>query len=391
MRNMLGSAFLSLGFRPFFLAAGTWALVAIVLWVCVLQGDLVLPTRFAPVAWHVHEMLFGFVMAAVAGFLLTAIPNWTGRPPVAGWRLGGLLGLWALGRVVCLVSAWLPAWVSVAGDMAFPVALTLVATREIVAARNWRNLLVMAPVGLFGLANLLMHIEAMDANVATGLGWRIGLVAALILISIIAGRIVPAFTRNWSVKRGSKIQPPQHGWLDRVALGVLHTGLVAWAIWPDARLPGFGLIAGGALHGWRLVRWRGFATGAEPLLAILHVAYAWLVVGVVLLGVSRLDSAVPVTAAVHALTAGAIATMILAMMTRVSLGHSGRALTAGRSTVAIYALGILAALTRVGAAFAGDRTMTFAIVAAVFWIAAFAIFLVVYGRIFLTTVRRGPQ
>ena len=391
MRNMLGPAFLSLGFRPFFLAAGTWALVAIVLWVCVLQGDLVLPTRFAPVAWHVHEMLFGFAMAAVAGFLLTAIPNWTGRPPVAGWRLGGLLGLWALGRVVCLVSAWMPAWVSVAGDMAFPVALTLVATREIVAARNWRNLMPMAPVGLFGLANLLMHIEAMDANVATGLGWRIGLVAALILISIIAGRIVPAFTRNWLVKRGPQIPPLQHGWLDRVALGVLHIGLVAWAIWPDARLPGFVLIAGGALHGWRLVRWRGFATGAEPLLAILHVAYAWLVVGVVLLGVSRLDSAVPVTAAVHALTAGAIATMILAMMTRVSLGHSGRALTAGRTTVAIYGLGILAALTRVGAAFAGDRTMTLAIVAAVFWIAAFAVFLVVYGRIFLTTVRRGPQ
>ena len=388
MRFMPGPAFLSLGFRPFFLAAGTWSLVAIVLWVCVLQGNIVLPTRFAPVAWHVHEMLFGFAMAAVAGFLLTAIPNWTSRPPVAGWRLGGLLGLWALGRVVCLVSAWMPAWVSVAGDMALPVALTLAATREIVAARNWRNLAPMAAVCLFGLANLLMHIEAMDANVATGLGWRIGLVAALILISIIAGRIVPAFTRNWLVKRGPQIPPLQHGWLDRVALGVLHTGLVAWAIWPDARPPGFLLIAGGALHGWRLVRWRGLATGAEPLVAILHIAYAWLVVGVVLLGVSRLDAAVPVTAAIHALTAGAIATMILAMMTRVSLGHSGRALTAGRSTVAIYALGILAAMTRTGAAFAGDRTMTFVIAAAVFWIAAFAIFLIVYGRIFLITVRR---
>jgi uncharacterized protein involved in response to NO len=152
---------------------------------------------------------------------------------------------------------------------------------------------------------------------------------------------------------------------------VLHTGLVAWAIWPDARPPGFLLIAGGALHGWRLVRWHGFATGAEPLLAILHIAYAWLVVGMVLLGVSRLDSVVPVTAAIHALTAGAIATMILAMMTRVSLGHSGRALTAGRTTVAIYGLGHLAALTRAGAAFAG--------------------FLVVYGRIVLTPVKRGTQ
>lgn len=387
------SAFLSIGLRPFFLAAGIWAAAALALWICMLNGALYLPSRFDPMAWHIHEMLFGFVMATVAGFLLTAIPNWTGRRPVDGWRLAGLLGLWGLGRAACLVSADLPAGAALAADLSFPLVLLAVVAWEIVAARNWRNLMILVPVGLFGAANLLMHLEAMSVDVPPGLGWRLGLMAALVLISVIAGRIVPAFTRNWLVRRNGPDAGPRSGpaapaWVDRAALGVLHTGLLGWAIWPDLAPLGYLLIAGGVLNLWRLARWRGAATLAEPLLLILHVGYAWLGAGVILLGLSLLLPSVPLSAAIHALTAGAIATMTLAVMTRATRGHTGRALTAGPETVAIYGLVTLAALTRVAAAWAGSGLMTWLIVSAACWIGAFALFCIVYGQMLLTPARQ---
>ena len=379
--------FFSVGFRPFFLAAGAWSAIALAVWVCMLNGAFILPTRFTPIAWHIHEMLFGFVMATVAGFLLTAIPNWTGRPPVRGWTLGLLAGFWSLGRVACLLSGLGPAWWSIAADMTFPAALLVVVAREVVAARNWRNLPIVLPVALFGIANLLMHLEAASIAVPPDLGWRLGLAAPLILISAIGGRIVPAFTRNWLAGRGNRLAlriPTGHGWVDRAALGVLHAGLIAWTFFPAAGPLGYLLIAGGALNFLRLARWQGAASAAEPLLLILHVGYGWLALGVALLGVSLLVPAVPLPAAIHALTAGAIATMTLAVMTRATLGHTGRSLMASRSTVVIYMLITLAALTRIGAAWVSAAFMPLLVWSALCWIAAFGLFSVVYGRMLLT-------
>ena len=175
---------------------------------------LQLPTRFDPLAWHIHEMLFGFVMAAVAGFLLTAIPNWTGRLPVRGRPLAMLAGLWLLGRIACLISADLPAWLAIVADLSFPVALLAVAAREIIAGRNWRNLPMTAPLGIFIIADLLMHLESLDIAVPVGLGWRLGLAAPILLISVIGGRIIPSFTRNWLSKRHSA-RLPAAPWRDR--------------------------------------------------------------------------------------------------------------------------------------------------------------------------------
>lgn len=385
------SVFLGVGLRPFFLAAGLWAAVALAMWIAMLNGQISLPSRFDPLDWHIHEMLFGFVMATVAGFLLTAIPNWTGRQPVHGWLLGGLAGLWLLGRVVCLVSDWMPGWVSVAADLSFPVALAGVVAREIVAARNWRNLMIVAPVTLFGVANLLMHLQAAGVDVPPGVGWRLGLIAALILISVIGGRIVPAFTRNWLMARGKRGNdlPAAPGWVDRAALGALHAGLLVWALLPDLHPLGWLLIGAAALNALRLARWRGIATGAEPLLAVLHVGYAWLVLGVALLGIALLVPSFPRSAAIHALTAGAIATTILAVMTRATLGHTGRRLTAGAATVAIYGLILVASLLRVAAAWAGGDAMPLLIAASIAWTAAFGLFAVVYGPMLVG--RRQPQ
>ena len=374
---------LTQGFRPFFLAAGLWSATTLALWITMLMTGIELPSRFDPLAWHIHEMLFGFVMAAIAGFLLTAVPNWTKRLPVSGAPLAVLAGLWLLGRVACLVSARLPDWLAIAADLAFPVALATVVAREIVAGRNWRNLPMTAPIAVLGIANLLMHLEAADISVPAGLGWRLGLAAIIVLVSVVAGRIVPSFTRNWLAKRPDAALPASPGWIDRAALGLLHAGLFGWAAFPDFRPVGALLLAGAVLNARRLLRWRGGATLAEPLLFILHVGYGWLVLGAALLGLATLGSGVPTSAAIHALTAGAVGTMVLAVMTRATRGHTGQALSADHVTVAIYVLVNLAALTRVAAVFAEAWTVPLLAASAAFWIAAFTLFVFLYGPLLM--------
>jgi NnrS protein len=228
-----------------------------------------LPSRFDPLSWHNHEMLFGFVMAAIAGFILTAIPNWTGRLPVSGLPLAALAGLWLLGRIACLNSALMPAWLAIATNLSFPVLLVAVIAREIIVAKNWRNLPLVAPVTFLGIANLLMHLEADGVAVPSGLGWRLGLAATIVLISVVAGRILPSFTRNWLAKRLDIDLPAGNEWIDRAALSILHIGLFSWALFPAFRAVGALLLLGAAFNLWRLLRWHGSATVAEPLLLIL--------------------------------------------------------------------------------------------------------------------------
>jgi uncharacterized protein involved in response to NO len=367
---------LTAAFRPFFLAAAAWAMLAMAGWLPMLSGELTLPSRFDPLSWHIHEMLFGFVMAAIGGFLLTAIPNWTGRASVAGAPLVVLTGLWLLGRVVCLFSAYIAGWLVVAADLAFPVALEAVAARELIAAGNRRNYPLLAPVPILAIANLLMHLQS-------PLGWRLAIALVIVLISVIGGRIVPAFTRNWLNARGIAPVPPSADMLDRVALGMLHAGMIAWAFLPNWQPVGLLLLIAAALNLTRLVRWRGVATFEEPLLSILHVGYLWLVAGVALLGLSLVINAVPLAAAVHALTAGAMGTMSVAVMTRATLGHTGRVLRADKVTLVIYALVSASALLRISAAWAVDGQMDLYQVAALAWVGAFALFIAEYGPMLL--------
>jgi uncharacterized protein involved in response to NO len=371
------------GFRPFFLAAGLWAAIALTLWICLLTEGRSLPSRFDPITWHIHEMLFGFVMAAIAGFLLTAIPNWTRRLPISGAPLAGLAALWLVGRITCLISALLPPVIDVAADLAFPVVLLAVASREIIAGRNWRNLAMTAPVTVLGIANLLMHLETLGVNVPANIGWRLGLAAVIVLVSAVAGRIVPSFTRNWLVKQHATDLPGPHGRVDRVALGSLHLSIIAWAIIPDVKLVGIALLIAAALNAWRMIRWHGAATLAEPLLSILHFGYLWLVFGTALLGFATLDWNVPLSAAIHALTVGAISTMILAVMTRATRGHSGYDLVADRMTILIYALINAAAIIRIMAALDIGPLMPLLLASASLWVAAFILFTWHYGRMLL--------
>lgn len=379
----------SWGFRPFFLACALWAVLALAAWIDLYLGGGALPSRFDPLSWHIHEMLFGFIMAAVAGFMLTAIPNWTGRAPVKGGRLAALAGLWLLGRVACLFSAALPLWLTAAVDLAFPLAICIVAARELIAARNWRNLAMPVPVAVLGIANLLMYLELAGRDIPAGLGWRLAMVAVLALVSAVGGRIIPTFTRNWLAKRNVTSLPPPHGKLDRFALATLHTGLLGWAFFPAARLVGVILLAAAVLVLWQLARWRGLKTFAEPLVAILHLGYAWLAIGAALLGASLLTPAVPPSAAIHALTVGAMSTMVLGVMTRATRGHTGRTLSADRATVVIYILIFVASVTRVLAACLADLSVALLSVSATFWIAGFALFVLRYAAMLIGPEKRG--
>ena len=380
--------FLSYGFRPFFLAAAGWSAIAIGLWIAMLTAGLRLPTRFDPLSWHIHEMLFGFVLAAVAGFLLTAIPSWTGRSPVSGALLGSLVGLWLLARIDAMVCDWIAPWLAITLDVAFPLALAAVVAREILAARNRRNYPLIAPVVVLGAANLLMDLGLEGFGVLASYGWRLALAAILILVSVIGGRIVPAFTRNWLTSRRKGSLPSPAGMIDRASLGVLHAALLVWVFLPTGSITGFVLLSGAALNLWRLLRWRGAQTRSEPLLLILHIGYGWLVLGVAALGVATRDARFPLSAAIHALTAGTIGIMILAVMTRVTRGHTGRELAADIATNVIYGLVILAAAVRVTAALEGDAR-SLLLTSAALWIGAFGLFVVRYAPLALRP--RGAQ
>lgn len=380
LRQNEWSALLSLGFRPFFLVAGIWSALALALWILMLLSGFAVPSRFDPLTWYIHEMLFGYVGAAIAGFLLTAIPNWTGRTPLRGKPLACLVAFWLVGRITCLFSAFVPLWLAAALDIVFPAALFSVVARDIVAARNWRNLLLPMPVALLCIADLLMFLENGGFNVPQGLGWRLGLATIVILLSVIGTRIVPVFTRNWLLAHGIAAPLATHGLLDRAALGVLHGGLIGWAFAPSEPIFGVVLILAAALNLVRVVHWRGHRARSDPLLLILHVGYLWIVIGAALLGAALLDAALPLAAGIHAFTAGAMSTMILAVMTRVSLAHTGRLLEADGLTTSLYLMIIVAAVTRIAAAFlGGELQMPLLVFSAILWIASFATFVGRYG------------
>ncbi len=371
------------GFRPFFLAAGLWSALSIGVWLAQIHWGLVVPSVFYPEAWHAHEMLFGYAVAAVAGFLLTAVPNWTGRPPVSGALLALLVALWTIGRVGMASSALISTAFAAAADVAFLVALWIIVLREILAGGNRRNLPVAGLVGVLAFGNLLIHLEYLDFAETAGLGLRLSIAVILLLITLIGGRIVPSFTRNWLKSRGEQVLPSPFGRLDRVTLVVSALAGVSWSFAPEAAVTGIALVCAGAFNGLRLARWRGQRTLGEPLVWVLHLGYAWLAAGLLLLALSVLWPALPPSAALHALTSGAVGTMTLAVMTRATLGHTGRPLSAGPSTAAIYLLASGAGVLRVVSALSGSAELAVLTLSGVLWVLAFALFVAVYGPLLI--------
>jgi uncharacterized protein involved in response to NO len=373
---------LSAGFRTFFPAAGLWACLAMLLWALMLHGVLALPSAFHPVVWHLHELLFGFVAAAIAGFLLTAIPNWTGRPALSGAPIGVLFLLWLLGRVAVATSAWIGPALAMVADLAFLLALAAFVARELLAAGSRRNLPVVAVLALLIVANALIHAGVYLGPAWVAAGERLAIAVIVALISLIGGRIIPNFTGNWLRKRRAPALPPAAGRFDVVVLVAGILALLVWVIAGLTQAVGVALLIAGLLHAVRLARWRAQDTLAEPLLWILHLGYAWLVAGLLMLGWAAWMPQLASTA-IHVLTAGAMGTMIAAVMTRASLGHTGQPLTAGAGTIAVYLLVTFAAVTRIAAPFLGMMRGPALDLAATAWIAAFALFVVLYAPLYL--------
>jgi uncharacterized protein involved in response to NO len=382
-----GPALLSYGFRPFFLGAAIWACVAMILWILAITGEVEVGGSYGAVAWHAHEMLFGFGTAVVAGFLLTAVPNWTGRLPVSGRPLLALVLLWCAGRAVMLWPDLAGLAVTAAIDAAFPLAMLGVCLREVIAGRKWADLKVVAGLAVVSLADICFHGEVI---VTGGLDHapRLTLSAYTMMIVIVGGRMLPSFTRNWLARQGRTDFPAPYDRFDRAAILLTLPALVLWVALPDAWATAVAGALAASLHGIRLARWRGPATASEPLLLILHIAYALVpgaFVGIALAALGVIDQ----SAATHVLTVGTVAVMMLAVMTRATRGHTGQVLTASPRTCASYACLMLCAFVRPAASLLPATAYALYPLAALLWIAAFALYLQEYGPM-LVRQRRQP-
>src|SRR5947207_3340020 len=269
-----GWPLLASGFRPFFLVGSIYAGLAVLVWLPVFYGELTLTSVFAPRDWHVHEMLYGYLPAVVTGFLFTAIPNWTGRLPIQGRPLLALVLVWIAGRFGVTFSAetgWLAAMLI---DASFLLLVAAAAAREIMAGRNWKNLGVVMLVLVLLAGNVAFHLEAHFRGLAD-LGIKIGIAVVVLLISLIGGRIIPSFTRNWLVRENPGRLPAPFGRFDMIVVAISAPALLSWVVDASGLLAGAALALTGLLHLVRLGRWAGDRTGRERLLLILHVGYAF--------------------------------------------------------------------------------------------------------------------
>ena len=383
--------FWSEGLRPFFLLGAAFAALSIPLWVLLVSGTVDLPLRGGLLAWHMHEALFGFITAAIAGFLTTAIPQWTGQKPLRGAPLAAMAALWLAGRIVWLVSAALPGWLVAVVDVAFLPVLGLALFTGLIRRGQLRNLPVLLMVAALAVANLLTHLSVLDV-LDDGLesGVSLALFAIILLISFIGGRIVPTFTRNALAGAGQPQPVTSRPVLDIAGnLAVAIAGvLIAFTAAETAG--GIAALVAAALSAIRLAGWRGWTTWRMPLVWVLHLGYLWIPVGLALYGIALLDGGVPAGAAIHALSVGAAATMIMAVASRASLGHTGHPLVAPLPVVVGYCLLTLAALARVMAALDIGAYQPLLHGAAACWTGAFILFLFVYGPI-LTRPRIEPS
>ncbi|WP_321389550.1 NnrS family protein [Emcibacter sp.] len=380
MTNSRIAIFFSGGFRPFFLGAGLLAFLFVPLWLAAFLSLSDHLTFALSLDWHTHEMLFGYFGAVVAGFLLTAIPNWTGRPPLSGPPLILLFLLWLAGRLVMAMPGHA---LDLLIDGAFLVIMTGVALREVYKGQNWRNIPVVVFIALYALSNIAFHLERLqkiDADFAV----RGGLSVLILLISLIGGRIIPIFSGNWLSQQNLPVGIKPFGLYDKLTLMVTAGTLILWTAAVYPAVTGALFVLSALLQGYRLLRWQCWTIRQNALLLALHVAYLWLPVGFLLLGADLLDVGLPFgqTEGIHALTAGLMTMMTLAVMSRAILGHTGRPLEAGKAGTIIFGLICFAALLRICAPLSGQY-QPLLLAAGGLWSLGYLIFLIHFGRMML--------
>ncbi len=380
-----GPVIFSYGFRSFFLGGALWAIVAMVLWIAALSGFIDLGGDYGAPNWHAHEMLFGFASAVLAGFLLTAVPNWTGRLPVSGKPLVWLFALWCAGRLFLLVPDQVGVVTAAAVDGLFLPALLAICAREVIAGRKWKDLKVLGGLLALSVANIVFHVAAIGGD-HSQIATRLAVSAYTVLVIIVGGRIVPSFTRNWLNRFGRTDFPVPYNGFDTAAILTGIAALAVWTIEPGSIVAVPTALLAAFMHAVRLIRWRGWTTWPEQVLVVLHVAYAFIPAGFITIALAAID-VMDTRSVLHVFTVGVIGCMMLAVMTRASLGHTGRKLAASRVTIAAYVALIACALLRPAAEFFPGAMMHLYACSALFWIVGFGLFCVEYGPI-LTRERK---
>ena len=380
------------GFRPFFLLCGLYALIIVPLWLFRFAHASIPFGALPGVYWHAHEMLFGFVGAAICGFLLTAVPSWTNTPGFAGRPLYGAVGLWLAGRVAMSLADVLPTWLVASIELSlFPFLLILLAP-PVLRARN-RNVPILAVVTLLWLidAAFMRAMQTGDFLLAAGAA-NAGVNLVLLLVVVIGGRIVPAFTGNALRRAGAAVAPVSRGWVEAAAIGGTVLIVLCDVFFPGTLAAGILAAIAAAAHAVRLGGWRSFRVRGEPILWVLHIAYAWIVVGLALKACLLLGHAGWAAKWQHALTYGAFGTMIFAVMTRASLGHTGRPLVVSRPIAAAYLVLTFGCLLRVfGGAWTPEYYLLTLTASGLAWTTAFLIFVWVYGPILMSPRPDGRQ
>ncbi|MDD1607500.1 MAG: NnrS family protein [Methylococcaceae bacterium] len=377
----------NLGFRAFFALAGLSALLLILLWNAMFKGSLSLSNYFAPNEWHAHEMLLGYSVAVMAGFLLTAVKNWTGQPTATGDKLAGLCLLWLYGRLLPFYSGLLPDALIALVDFAFLPVLAYQVSQPIMKSKNYRNLVFIGILLLLALGNGLIHADKlglMENSAATGL--QLVIATIILLILVIAGRVFPFFTER-GLTGVLIIKKPL---LEGLAIGSAALVFALQLMQVSGTLLAIAAVAAGVINIARVACWYNGKIWYVPLLWVLYVGYGWLILGFLFTALSAY-TVVSASLALHAFTLGGIGILTLGMMARVALGHTGRVMKASNAIALAFVLLNLAAVFRVLLPMAlPDWYNGLVYLATLSWLAAFALFVFVYAPI-LTTARADGQ
>ncbi|WP_457585145.1 NnrS family protein [Ensifer canadensis] len=383
-----GPVLFSYGFRPFFLGASLWAIFAMAAWIVALATGIDIAGEYGAAHWHAHEMLFGFSSAVLAGFLLTAVPNWTGRLPVSGKPLACLFALWVAGRLALLATGVIGLKSAVIIEAAFMPALLAICAREIIVGRKWRDLKIVSGLVLLSAANLWFHISVVRELDVDAAG-RLAIGAYVMLIMIVGGRILPSFTRNWLNKFGRTDFPVPYNRFDTASILVGVTALACWTFAPQHIVTAAIATAASLMQAARLIRWRGWTTWPDKIVFVLHAAYTFVPLGFAAVAAGAIEALDPYSV-MHVMTVGVMASMMLAVMTRASRGHTGRPLAASNLSCATYVAIIGAALARPFAEMLPTHYHHLIALSGALWITAFAVFCIEYGPM-LVRDRRPPR
>ncbi len=395
------SYILSAGFRPFFLFAGLYGTFPLIAWIAVYTGTASLPGPMNPVYWHGHEMVFGFGAAGMAGFLLTAVPSWTASPPLKGLPLAALAALWIVGRAAMWAGWGLGPWAVAVADLTLLATLGVVLGAKVIACGQVRNYPLAVLVVILLIANALMHLDTLGlADGAAAIGLRLGVYVFCLLVALIGGRVIPAFTANVLKARGDATEVVSSRGLEKAAIAGLILAIVLDLAMPDAGpwrgAAGAVAMVAGLLLLLRLRRWRLVKILDDPILWILHMGHIWLALGFVLKGLADTTGLIAPGDAIHALSAGAMGTMIMAMMSRAALGHTGRPMKAPPAIVVAYVLVLVGALLRVagptlGLLANGDIEAAIIVTGGLMWVGGFVLFSIVFWPILTGPRYQDPE